>query len=675
MLSWRNRHFFLLDLFLLPATAVVAFALRLDAGGMARYSRAICVFAAVAVPLKLLVFYQMKLYARFWRHATVDELLLIATATGIGVVLTVGVLFGLALPLTGLKSFPRSVPLIDGLLTPLAVGGPRFMVWLAWRYHRRKVRRSQREAERRVLLVGAGDAGTMVAREMRANPQFGLLPVGFVDDDETKQGMRVLGLPIYGGRRRIPELVADHGIDQVVIAMPSAPGAIIREVLEICERAGVRARIVPGMYDVLSGLVRIDQIREVQIEDLLRREPVEVDASAVERMLRGCRVLVTGAGGSIGGELCRQIARCEPAALVLVGHGEYSVFAIARELRRRWPALCVEQVIADVRDLDRLRQVFEKYGPDVVFHAAAHKHVPLMEDNAPDAVTNNVLGTRNVLRLCEQYAVDRFVLISSDKVVRPTSVMGATKRVAELLVHQAAERSGRRYVDVRFGNVLGSRGSVVPFFQEQIARGGPVTVTDPEVRRFFMLIPEAVQLVLQAAALGQGGEVFILDMGEPILIVDVATDLIRLSGLRPMVRWPGKEPGPGLKGRDWDVEVVFTGLRPGEKLFEELFVEGEEYAPTCHAKIVAARANGDCTVCPVDLDRAVDELIEEARRGDAGRIRAKLREIVPRYTPVQQHDAGKPEDRDREVPRARTQGEAPVPPPGHLRTGRRVAEV
>jgi FlaA1/EpsC-like NDP-sugar epimerase len=675
MLSWRNRHFFLLDLLVLPATAVLAFALRLDASGMERYRRAILIFTAVAVPVKLFVFYRLKLYARFWRHATVDELLLIATATGVSVLLTAAVLFALALPLTGVRGFPRSVPLIDGLLTPLSVGGPRFAVWLAWRYRRRRAHRSQRETERRVLLVGAGDAGTIVAREMRANPQFGLLPVGFVDDDEAKQGMRVLGLPVLGGRKRIPELVADHEIDQVVIAMPSAPGTAVREVLEICGRANVRARIVPGMYDILSGLVRVDQIREIQIEDLLRREPVEVDASAVERMLRGCRVLVTGAGGSIGGELCRQIARCEPAALVLVGHGENSVFAIANELRRRWPALLVEQVIADVRDSDRLRQAFERHGPHVVFHAAAHKHVPLMEANVPDAVTNNVLGTRNVLHLCEEHAVDRFVLISSDKVVRPTSVMGVTKRVAELLVYQAAKRCGRRYVSVRFGNVLGSRGSVIPLFQEQIARGGPVTVTHPDVRRFFMIIPEAVQLVLQAAALGQGGEVFILDMGEPIRIVDLATDLIRLSGLRPRVRWPDEDLEPAVTRHDWDVEVVFTGLRPGEKLFEELFAEGEEYAPTCHEKIFAAHANGNCVACPIDLDRAVDELIDEARHGDEDRIRAKLCEIVPRYTPVQRDDADRPPDRDRDVPRAEMQGQPSSSAPGHLKVGRRVAEV
>jgi len=633
MLSWRNRHFLFLDLVLLPATAVLAFALRLDATGVQQHMDAILLFVIVAVPVKLLTFHCFKLYARYWRHATVDELLLIVTVTAVSTLATVGLLFGLALPLTGLAGFPRSIPLIDGLLTPLAVGGPRFAVWVASRRRRREHRRRACERQIRALVVGAGDAGTIIVKEMRANPQSGLLPVGFVDDDPAKHGARIHDLPVLGGRERIPELVQDCDVGQVVIAMPTAPGIAIRETLEICERAGVPARIIPSMHDILSGLVRVDQIREIQIEDLLRRAPVQIDATAVERMLRGCRVLVTGAGGSIGSELCRQIARCKPVALVLVGHGEHSIFAIANELRRRWPALRVHRVIADVRDTDRLRQVFATHRPQVVFHAAAHKHVPMMEANAPDAVTNNVLGTANLLHVSEAYGVERFVLISTDKVVRPTSVMGVTKRVSELLVQQAAERVGRRYVSVRFGNVLGSRGSVVPLFQWQIAHGGPVTVTHPDVRRYFMTIPEAVQLVLQAAALGQGGEVFLLDMGEPLKIADLAVDMIRLSGLRPKVRWPDSDPHVGSKGKDWDIEVVFTGLRPGEKLFEELLVDGEEYVPTPHEKIFACHNGDHCPVRPVDLNRALADLIELAHDGNGSQVRAKLREIVPEYAP------------------------------------------
>jgi FlaA1/EpsC-like NDP-sugar epimerase len=332
-------------------------------------------------------------------------------------------------------------------------------------------------------------------------------------------------------------------------------------------------------------------------------------------MLRNCRVLVTGAGGSIGSELCRQIANCGPEALILVGHGENSIFAVANELVRFWPDLPIERVIADVRDLDRLHYVFQKHRPETVFHAAAHKHVPLMEANVAEAVTNNVQGTANLLRLAEAYGVGRFVFVSTDKAVNPSSVMGATKRVAELLVQAAARRSEWPYVAVRFGNVLDSRGSVVPLFREQIGRGGPVTITHPDVHRYFMTIPEAVQLVLQASALGQGGEVFALDMGEPIRIVDLAKDLIHLSGL---------EVGE-------DIDIVYTGLRPGEKLFEEIFLASEEYLPTRHEKIFASLNGLNGLSSGVDLEQAVEELIPLARQGDEGRIRTKLKEIVPEY--------------------------------------------
>ena len=632
MLALRNRHFFLLDLILLPATAVLAFALRLDATGMQQYSGAMLLYLAVAVPVKLLVFYRFGFYRRFWRHATLSELLLIATASGVSVLVTIGVLFAVIL-LAGISSFPRSIPLIDGLLTPLAVGGPRFAMWMVWQTRRRARLQEKCATQKRVLVVGAGDAGSLLVKELRASPQFGLVPVGFVDDDEAKQGMEIFSLPVLGGRDCIPTLVGAYEVAQVVIALPSAPGAAIRDVLEICEQARVPVRMIPSMYDILSGLVSVNQIREVQIEDLLRRAPVDTNCLDVEHVLRGRRVLVTGAGGSIGSELCRQIARCAPKALILVGHGENSIFGIANELRRRWPALPLRQVIADVRDVDRIGQVFEDHRPEVVFHAAAHKHVPLMEENAADAVTNNVLGTQRVLDACAAHGVERMVLISSDKVVRPASVMGATKRVAELLVAEAARRTGRAYVAVRFGNVLGSRGSVVPMFQAQIARGGPVTVTHPEVRRYFMTIPEAVALVLQAGALGTGGEVFLLDMGDPVRIVDLAVDLIRLSGLRPRVRWPYGDPDVEGKGKTWDIEVLFTGLRPGEKLFEELCVDGEEPVPTLHENICAYHNGDGGPACPVDLDRAVHDLIELAHEGDGGRVRAKLREIVPEYAP------------------------------------------
>jgi len=624
MPALRNRHFLCLDLLLLPAAAVLAFALRLDAAGMQRYTAAILVFAAVAVPVKLLVCRRLGLYQRLWRYASVEELLLVAVAAGVSAALAAAILFSLALPLAGIRSFPRSIPLIDGLLMVFLFGGTRFGYRLAWQSHRRgqRQRRQQgkncQEGKKRVLIAGAGDAGTMIVKEMQANPQLGLVPAGFLDDDPAKHGVQIGGVPVLGGREHIPEAVRQRQAVEVIIAMPSAPGTTIRQILAICERAGVPARTVPGLPDILTGQVSVSQLRKVDIEDLLRRDPVQTDISTVERMLRGCRVLVTGAGGSIGGELCRQIARCGPEALILVGHGENSIFAIGNELRRLWPNLPTGKIIADVRDHQRLRRVFDACRPQIIFHAAAHKHVPLMEENVAEAITNNVQGTANLLHLAGACGVGRFVLISSDKAVNPTSVMGSTKRVAELLVQDAAHRYRRPYVAVRFGNVLGSRGSVVPLFREQIARGGPLTVTDPEVRRYFMTIPEAVQLVLQAAALGRGGEVFVLDMGEPVRIVDLARDLVELSGLRV----------------GHDVDLVYTGLRPGEKLFEELFVQGEEYGRTRHEQIFVSRNGEHCPGCPVDLEEALQELLDLARRGDERQIRGKLQEIVPEYRPA-----------------------------------------
>lgn len=647
MLSWRNRHFLLLDLLLFFLTAVLAFELRLDARGVARYREMMAWFLVMSVPIKFLIFRLVGLYSRYWRYASVDELLLIATAVGLSTLVLAALFLAGSLLWPEAISLPRSIPFIDGLLTVLAVGGPRLAVRVAYQRHLQASRRNASQGApvvpRHVLIAGAGDAGALIVKEMQANPQLGLLPVGFVDDDPAKHGVRIYGVPVLGGRERIPELVEKRLLDEVIIAIPTAPGQAIRQILDLCERSQTPVRIFPGIYNILSGQagalnrvasanpVGVAQIREVDIEDLLQRAPVQVDLTAVEQMLRGRCVLVTGAGGSIGSELCRQIARCVPSRLILLGHGENSIFAIANELKRDWPLLHTERVIADVRDLDRLCQVFEAWQPQVVFHAAAHKHVSLMENNLQDAVTNNVLGTANVLHVSEQCGVERFVLISTDKVVNPSSVMGATKRVAELLVQTTARRCGRPFVAVRFGNVLGSRGSVVPLFREQIARGGPVTVTHPEVRRYFMTIPEAVLLVLQAAVLGRGKEVFMLDMGEPVRILDLAQDLIKLSGLQPRVSYPGQQ-SKAQPLKDWEIEIVFTGLGPGEKLFEELSVEGEAYVPTPHAKVFCLR-NGDCGGPVSDhFEWDVEQLIALARNGDDAAIRAKLQEIVPRYT-------------------------------------------
>jgi len=466
---------------------------------------------------------------------------------------------------------------------------------------------------RRAVIVGAGTAGTMITKSLLSKPSPDLLPVAFLDDDPHKQGKVLCDRPIAGPIAALADTVRKFNAHEVIIAMPSAPGAAIREIVDAARTAGAAPRIVPSMTELLSRNASAASIRDIRIEDLLRRAPVETDLSAVQTIVTGRCVLVTGAGGSIGSELCRQIAQLGPARLILLGHGENSIFDIQHELLGRFPALALTAVIADIRDQPRITHLFAQHTPDVVFHAAAHKHVPLMEDNVVEAVTNNVAGTRNVVDAAAQYGATHFVLISSDKAVRPTSVMGATKRIAEQVVQMAAARHGTNFVAVRFGNVLGSRGSVVPTFLRQIRAGGPVTVTHPEMRRFFMTIPEAVQLVLQAGAMGRGGEVFLLDMGEPIRVADLATDLIRLAGLRV--------------GRD--IEIHYSGMRPGEKLYEEMFFSDENAAPTSHAKVLSAKA----VDVHMDATAAIDELLfETATTASAGRLRNIIRELVPDFT-------------------------------------------
>ncbi len=610
----RNRYFFTADLLLLPLAAYLSFVVRLDSLDLRGFWDGFQLFSLLAVAITPLIFWRVGIYSRFWRYASLDELLLLGSAV-VGAAIVIGLA---ALAVSGVwpqVRVPRSVPAIYALISLSLVATPRLCARLLWRRHTlRRKRRGESPTPLRVLIMGAGSAGSMMVRELRDNPQVGLEVVGFVDDDPEKRNVRIHGVPVLGSHQDIPRLVRAHNIRQVIIAMPSAPGKAIRKVVEICERAGVRTKSMPGIYEMLDGKVSVNQLRDVQIEDLLRRQPVHVDMGAVSRLLRGRRVLVTGGGGSVGSELCRQVLRCEPAELIILGHGENSVFSVEQELRRLLPASTrLSTVIADVRFAERLAGVFATYRPEIVFHAAAHKHVPLMEANPCEAITNNVFGTRNLLEAAQEYGVEQFVMISTDKAVNPTSVMGASKRVAELLVHQAAARSGKPYVAVRFGNVLGSRGSVVLTFKQQIAAGGPVTVTDPEMARYFMTIPEAVQLVLQAATLGRGGEVFTLDMGEPVKIVDLARDMIELSGLEV--------------GRD--IDIVFTGPRPGEKLYEELFIHGEEYERTFHEKIfIACNAS---KLLPVALDESLRVLEQAAANNEPALILQTLKRLIPSF--------------------------------------------
>jgi len=610
----RNRYFVAFDLALIALSAILSFAIRLDVPLLWSYLPVCVAFMLMAMALKIPIFHLFGLYRRYWRYASVPEMLSILGATLVSAGILTLLVLGLFLPLGWFEGFPRSVLIIDWLLCLFFTGGIRFSVRFLGEFGMFKGnsgKASPNGKPRRVLIVGAGDAGAMIAREMRNNPDIGLEPIGYVDDNQAKAGMRIRDLPVLGTRESIPKLVRDYKVHEVLIAIPTASGQAIREIKELCDATPVAFKTIPGMYELLNGRVQVSQIREVQIEDLLRREPVDIKGDDAS-YLRDKVVLITGAGGSIGSELCRQVARRNPRHLVLLGHGENSIYLIYKELEQQFPDLKITPAIADVRDKARLYRIFQAHGPDVIFHAAAHKHVPLMERNTEEAITNNISGTRNVVEVAEQFEVERFVMISTDKAVNPANIMGATKRVAELMVQDAARRTGRNFVAVRFGNVLGSRGSVVPLFKQQIASGGPVTVTHPDMERFFMTIPEAVYLVLQAAALGRGGELFVLDMGEPVRIVDLARDLITLSGLQP----------------DRDIEIKFTGTRPGEKLRERLFLEGEDYETTQHEKIFVFK--GQLSLEGGKLHHAVQRLVRLARDGaSTDEIWAAVKAIAP----------------------------------------------
>ncbi|HEY7637571.1 MAG TPA: nucleoside-diphosphate sugar epimerase/dehydratase [Gemmatimonadales bacterium] len=608
----RNRYLFASDILLFGSSTIVAFALRFEGFEWGdTWNRAALLYLVLSLPIKLYGFWAVGMYRRLWRYAGIVEVERVISASALSglACLVLGLVVLPGLRLTEMR-VPISVLFMDGLLTGAAASLPRFAV----RSLGRRGQRRRLEDARRAIIAGAGAAGEMIVKELLGHPQLGLNPIGFVDDDASKHGHRMCDLPVLGALSAIPDIVSQYDIDEIVIAMPRAPGRIVRRVVKAALQAGAKTRTIPGMYDILSGRVTVASLREVEIQDLLRRDPIQTDLQQVRSLATGETVLVTGAGGSIGSELCRQLARLEPAQILLLGHGENSIFDIELELAEAYPNLTLVPLIADVRDRERMRRVIQQYQPYAVFHAAAHKHVPLMEGNLAEAITNNVLGTRNVAELSAELGVEHLVLISTDKAVRPTNVMGATKRVAEQIVQDIAESHRRNFVAVRFGNVLGSRGSVVPTFLRQIQSGGPVTVTHPEMRRYFMTIPEAVQLVLQAGAIGKGGEVFVLNMGEPVKILDLATDLIRLSGL---------EVGT-------DIEIRFTGTRPGEKLYEELFFSSENAYPTDHPKVLRAK-NGSL---PPGLASVIDVLIDGAHRGWSDEaLRALLVKLVPDFSP------------------------------------------
>ena len=605
----RNRMVFFGDLFIIVVSALGSFALRTDLGPLFVYYLPQALWLiGISLIIKPLVYYSSGLYRRMWIYASTKELKLIVVAVSTASVI-VSLVIILLRAFEVLPYYPRSTLLIDWLLSLVLVGGFRFSLRVIVETQPPGI--NTYTGVRRVLVVGAGDAGELVVREMQKNAQLRLHPVCFLDDDPDKQKKQIHGVPVVGRVNDLPRMVVVRRIQEVIIAIPSAPGRVIRQVADVCRKRGIPFRTMPGIYELIGGKVNVSRLREVEIADLLRREPASINDRMIGASLGGKQVLITGAGGSIGIELCRQVARWGPSSLILLGHGENSIFESLPEMEENYPSLPIHAVIADVRDIDRLNIVFDSLHPQVVFHTAAHKHVPLMEANIEEAVTNNILGTRNIVEVSLNYDVERLVLISSDKAIRPSSIYGGTKRLSELLVLNAAHQSGRQFSVVRFGNVLGSRGSVVPLFERQIARGGPITITHPDMERYFMTIPEAVYLVLQASTMGQGGEVFVLNMGEQVRIQDLAEDIIRLSGL---------EPGT-------DIEIMFTGIRPGEKLSEELWDKGAHYEPTSHPDIVLL-ADEDLLTDP-ELTHIVDELVHLAREGDSTAIVDILDECIP----------------------------------------------
>lgn len=595
----RHRQSILLLLFDALAIAsadVAALYVRFEWQLPDKYLMDVLALLPLVIPMRLLIYNQFGFYNRMWRYASVDELWAILKGVSLGTIGVVVLIYMRQFP-----GFPRSIVLLGWVFNIALSGGVRFLL-RAWHEPRSNGKSSAGILKRRpigpvlredgavrCLIVGAGDAGSLIARELLKHPEIRYTPVGFVDDAPNKQGYRIHGLSVLGTRAQIPDLVGRYKVEHVIIVMPTAPGRVVRELVNQCVPLGVKVRTLPGIYELINGKVSVNQIRDVQIEDLLGRQEIKVDLDEIAGYLSGETVLVTGAGGSIGSELCRQIARFNPKQLLLFGHGENSIYEIHLELVETFPGLATVPIVGDVQDASRVNAVFAEYTPGVVFHAAAHKHVPLMEVNPGEAVKNNVFGTKIVSEAADRHGTERFILISSDKAVNPTSVMGATKRAAELIIQALAKHNRTKFVAVRFGNVLGSRGSVVPLFKRQIARGGPLTVTHPEMSRYFMTIPEAVQLVIQAGSMGEGGEIFVLDMGEPVKIIDLATALIRLSGLEPNV----------------DVPIQFVGIRPGEKLSEEVLTTEEGTLATRHKRIfVTGHSSGRETA----VERMVESL-------------------------------------------------------------------
>ena len=606
----RTLFFLVSDAVIFSLALYLSFCLRFEGLIPKVYLGQFYVYLPLFVGIKILVFYFFQIYRFTWSYVGLYELIKIFKTQTLGSLIISTLILFLAYN-GSFKGFPRSIFLIDYALSLLMAGGLR----ISKRVYFQSIRYPGVE-KKNTLIVGAGNAGEQIVRDMKRAKESPYLPVAFIDDDPAKNKVSIHGVEVVGSRRNIPRISERLDVELAVIAMPSASSRDIRDIVSYLHKAGIdEIYIIPGTREIMSRNISILDIRKVDLEDLLGREPVEIEYAQVETNLKGKRILVTGAGGSIGSELVRQISRFDPQMLILLDIDETALFHISREIKEQHPYLSTHPALGDILDKDKMGSVFSNFAPQVVFHAAAYKHVPIIEDFPEEAVRVNITGTKILGELSYKNGVEKFILISTDKVVNPSSVMGASKRVAEMVITNLNHKETTQFVAVRFGNVLGSRGSVIPLFQEQIRHGGPVTVTHPEMKRYFMTIPEAVLLVLQAGAMGKGGDVFVLDMGEPVKIYDVACELIRLSGLEP----------------EKDIPVVFTGIRPGEKLFEELLTAEEGVESTAHRKIFKARIKE--AFSQEFLFLKVEDLKNFAKLQDVPSIIRTLHELIPTYMP------------------------------------------
>ena len=611
----------LMDIFIFIVSLILSYIARFEFSLIQIEVKQISNLLFWMVPLKIIVFFLLGLYSGMWRYTGVRDFWKLAQACVISTILVMMII----LTIHRFQGYSRAVFIGDGILTFILAGGVRMLIRSFYEKDIESIKNlfsMDKDHLIKVLIIGAGDAGEKILREIMDNDTLHYDVVGFVDDDINKQGLTIHGIRVLGTVEGLPKIFKKESIQQVLIAVPSASGEQVRRIVEACQHCNAAYKILPGIGELIDGRVSIKLLRDINYEDLLGRPPVHLNVKDIRNSLDGKTVLVTGCGGSIGSELCRQVIKYQPGKLILLDSSEPSLFKIQMEIQNKYYFSHCVTILGRVQDEDLMDDIFRKYKPEVVFHAAAYKHVPMMEKNPWQAVFNNIVCSRVVMEMAVKHHVDRFVMVSTDKAVRPTNVMGASKRVTELIM-QCQQGKGTRFMAVRFGNVVGSSGSVIPLFRRQIMQGGPVTVTHPEVNRFFMTIPEASQLILQAGTMGEGGEVFILKMGTPVKIADMARDLIRLSG---------KEP-------DVDIKIVYTGLREGEKLYEELITVGEDILPTDHEMVMVLKSNtyfngsGNLQEAKKSLYHELDELVKIAARHDAKGIKVKLKEILPEYTP------------------------------------------